>query len=164
MTTPTVLVSCHGVGKKVDPRTIRRRAERLLTYLNLNNATVSIVLTNDTFIQELNRTYRNIDKPTDVLSFPMKEGDSLEGDNNLLGDIVISIDTAERQAPLLEYTLTEELTSLLIHGLLHLLGYDHVKEHDEIEMQSKANQLAEIFSKHTQSPHQQSSKHAKSLR
>lgn len=88
--------------------------------MGFKDCEVSILLTVDEEIKELNRQYRKINKPTDVLSFPMEDG-------YLLGDIVISMDTAEEQAKEFEVSLEEEASRLLIHGLLHLLGYDHVK-------------------------------------
>lgn len=77
-------------------------------------------MTDDSGIKELNRLYRKIDRPTDVLSFPMK-------DPSMLGDIVVSVDRAEEQAARYGVPFYEELSRLLIHGALHLLGHDHVK-------------------------------------
>jgi rRNA maturation RNase YbeY len=83
---------------------------------------VSVVVTNDPAIQTLNRRYRNKDVPTDVLAFPF--GDGLQA-REPFGDVVISLDTAKRQAREYGGTLSQELTRLLIHGTLHLCGYDH---------------------------------------
>lgn len=83
------------------------------------DAELSVLLTCDETIRELNRTYRSIDKPTDVLSFPT-------GDDALIGDVVISIETARRQAVDYDAPIKEELARLLIHGALHLMGFDHV--------------------------------------
>ncbi|MCB0330368.1 MAG: rRNA maturation RNase YbeY [Bdellovibrionales bacterium] len=93
-----------------------------------NICQVSVVLTDDNEIQNLNREYRNKDKPTDVLSFSqlditLEEEGPLLGES--LGDIVISVETAERQAKEQGVSLQEELSRLLVHGLLHLFGYDH---------------------------------------
>lgn len=89
---------------------------------------VSLLLTNDEIIKELNNQYRNKDKPTDVLSFPME-------DKLMLGDIAISIETAKKQAEEREIALEREVAFLFIHGLLHLLGYDHETSiEDEKEM------------------------------
>ncbi len=79
---------------------------------------VSIALVSDKTIHKLNKLYRGEDKPTDVLSFTYNEG-------GLLGEILISIDTAKRQAKQLGHTLEDEITRLMVHGLVHLLGYDH---------------------------------------
>jgi len=83
---------------------------------------LSIVLVSDPQIKRLNKLYRNKDKPTDVLSFPI--GEKVNG-WLILGDIVISVDTAKRQAQELGHSLEEEIKRLLVHGLVHLLGYDH---------------------------------------
>lgn len=134
MKKPSVTVSCRKVGKVVDPRTIRRRCERALRVLDQTDVVVSVLLCDDAFIHELNTTYRGVDRPTDVLSFAMNEGETISGDSKLLGDIIISVDTAIKQAPSLGHNVTEEVTSLLVHGLLHLLGYDHQTIPDEQEM------------------------------
>ena len=97
---------------------------------------LSILLTSDENIQELNRRWRAKDKPTDVLSFPLQDAESLNAIQRQakknpkipaweLGDIVISLDTAKRQAKEHGVTLAEELDLLLVHGVLHLLGFDH---------------------------------------
>jgi len=83
---------------------------------------LSILITSDREIKRLNRLYRNKDKPTDVLSFPMGEE---VGGWRLLGDVVISLDTAKVQASEFGLNLEEEIKRLLIHGIVHLLGYDH---------------------------------------
>ena len=79
---------------------------------------LSLTLCDDSFIHGLNRQWRGVDRPTDVLSFPLD-------DEVLLGDLVISVDTAQREATERGYALRDEIRVLLVHGLLHLLGYDH---------------------------------------
>jgi probable rRNA maturation factor len=106
----------------VESKLLNKIAHRALEVLGLNKAELSIVLVSDAQIRRLNKLYRNKDKPTDVLSFPI--GERVEG-WLILGDIVISVDTAKRQAQELGYSLEEELKRLLVHGLVHLLGYDH---------------------------------------
>lgn len=101
---------------------LRERAEKILNILGVKNAELSILITGDEEIRELNRTYRGKDRPTDVLSFP--DGDVVEG-RLILGDIVISLETAQRQAKELGHSLEEEVERLLTHGVIHLLGYDH---------------------------------------
>jgi probable rRNA maturation factor len=86
---------------------------------------ISLVVCDDPFITELNERYTKRNGPTDVLSFPMREGKTLVNQDSAVGDIVISVDTAERQAAELGTSLDEELIVLFVHGLLHLLGYDH---------------------------------------
>lgn len=106
----------------VESKLLSKIAHRALEVLGLNNAELSIVLVSDAQIKRLNKLYRNKDKPTDVLSFPI--GEKVNG-WLILGDIVISVDTARRQAKEFGYSLEEELKRLLVHGLVHLLGYDH---------------------------------------
>lgn len=95
-------------------------AETALRGLGFEDRELSILLTDNDEIRELNREYRGKDKPTDVLSFPMD-------DECMLGDIVISIEKAVSQAGEFGVSFDEEMARLLVHGLLHLAGYDHVK-------------------------------------
>jgi Predicted metal-dependent hydrolase len=108
--------------KGVESKLLSKIAHRALEVLGLSKVELSIVLVSDAQIKRLNKLYRNKDKPTDVLSFPI--GEKVE-DWLILGDIVISVDTARRQAQELGHSLEEELKRLLVHGLVHLLGYDH---------------------------------------
>jgi len=101
-------------------------AERALEHLALTDAELSVVLTTDPFIHDLNRTWRAKDSPTDVLSFPQEQP--------VLGDIVISLDTAARQAEELGHSLAEEIRVLLVHGIAHLLGHDHHEPEDAKDM------------------------------
>lgn len=110
---------------------------------------VSLLLTNDQEIQNLNKIFRNIDFPTDVLAFSMSEGSHVsslpEGiDEYLLGDIIISIDTAKKQAKFLGHSLEQELTILLIHGLLHLLEFDHINIEDSEKMKAEEEKILKI--------------------
>lgn len=105
-------------------------AESVFNELDMqdNQYEISLLLTDDETIRQLNKEYRNKDKSTDVLSFPME-------DEIMLGDIAISVDTAKRQAEEAEINLDRETAFLFIHGLLHLLGYDHeTSQEDEAEM------------------------------
>jgi probable rRNA maturation factor len=108
--------------KGVESKLLSKIAHRALEVLGLSKVELSIALVSDAQIKRLNKRYRNKDKPTDVLSFPI--GEKVE-DWLILGDIVISVDTAKRQAQELGHSLEEELKRLLVHGLVHLLGYDH---------------------------------------
>ena len=106
------------------------------------NAEVSVTITNDEKIHELNLQYRNIDRPTDVLSFALRESDEPEiifdeAQPEILGDIVISIDRAKEQAVEYNHSLRREVTFLTVHGILHLLGYDHIEENDRLEMEAE---------------------------
>ena len=108
--------------RKLQRSWIEERAKRILEILGIENSELSVLITGDGEIKELNKTYRGKDRPTDVLSFPM--GDRIDG-KLILGDVVISLDTARRQAKELGHSLEEEVERLLVHGILHLLGYDH---------------------------------------
>ncbi|MDK2791723.1 MAG: putative rRNA maturation factor [Deferribacteres bacterium] len=95
------------------------------------NVKVSVLITNDDGIRKLNNQYRGIDKPTDVLSFPMYASIDEISENDLVGDIVISFDTLKRQALENEINNDREAAFLIIHGMLHLLGFDHILEEEE---------------------------------
>ena len=103
---------------------------------------VDITIVDDEEIHQLNRDYRGVDRPTDVLSFALDEDDEdepelLEGQLHLLGDIIISAETATRQAEGFGHGLEREIVYLAVHGLLHLLGYDHMVEEDKVIMRAK---------------------------
>ena len=107
-----------------------------LEIVGTEGAELSILLVNDSRIAELNAQWRGVEGPTDVLSFPQE-------DSNLLGDLVVSVDTARRQAVARGHALHTELRILLVHGLLHLLGYDH--ELDEESHKAMTEREAEIM-------------------
>lgn len=104
---------------------------------------LSICLVGDTEIKVWNRDYRGKDKPTDVLSFAMREGETI-GQVTVLGDIVISLETAARQARAHRRSLEREAKMLLIHGFCHLLGYDHQTDSEEAIMKKEERRLAKL--------------------
>jgi len=107
-------------------------------------AEVSLVFVNDSYIRDLNLQYREIDSPTDVLSFSMLEGESFQEEWDaevLLGDVVISLQAAVRQAEEYGHGIRREVAYLAIHGVLHLLGYDHLKEEDRQAMRKKEEEI-----------------------
>ncbi|HWI55422.1 MAG TPA: rRNA maturation RNase YbeY [Desulfobacteria bacterium] len=111
---------------------------------------VSIVFTDDTYIRELNYQYRHKDSSTDVLSFAMEESNDDEPDvgwdeENILGDIIISVETAERQAKEYGHSFEREMAYLTTHGMLHLLGYDHENEEERSLMREKEEQVLSIL-------------------
>ncbi|MDK2877924.1 MAG: putative rRNA maturation factor [Thermoanaerobacteraceae bacterium] len=116
------------------------------------DAEVSVVLVDDAYIRELNRQYRAKDTHTDVLSFAMRESvpeeEAIEGDpgaEQLLGDIVISVERAREQAEEYGHSFERELGYLAVHGVLHLLGYDHEKEEDRKIMRQKEEEILKAF-------------------
>ena len=115
--------------------------DRALNKLELNNVSFSIILTDDQEVKTLNNRYRGIDNTTDVLSFALNDQGSINLHINLLGDIYISIPKMKEQAINYETGEKRELSFLIIHGLLHLLGYDHLNEEDEKIMISLQKEL-----------------------
>lgn len=145
----------------VSSAVLRRRAMKMLEHLDLRGVELSVALVDDAAIHELNRTYRHKDKPTDVLSFPLHErpagwkpkgargteigaGFPFDGP---IGDVILSIDTARRQAEAAGRPLLDELTMLLAHGLLHLLGYDHRTDAEDREMTARTRELESAATK-----------------
>ncbi|MDX1931975.1 MAG: rRNA maturation RNase YbeY [Capsulimonadales bacterium] len=117
-------------------------AAKLLANAGRPNAEISLVLTDDAGIRTLNRTWRGLDKPTDVLSWPQDEPTPVSPERtDLLGDVVISLDTAERQAVARQWTIEEEISLLLIHGILHLLGYEDESEEGALRMREQEAHL-----------------------
>ena len=107
-------------------------ANAALKHENAESRFLSVVLTTDESIHEYNREYRSVDRPTDVLSFPADEGDDLLAPpDGFLGDIMISIPRAREQAKALGHSTEREILFLTVHGVLHLLGYDHMRPEDE---------------------------------
>jgi len=106
-------------------RKVRRATQRILTELGLLDAELSLLLVDDSMIQDLNRRYLNRDKPTNVLAFPMREGEFSTLHPHLLGDLVISVETAERQSNRFGLDEMEMVILLMVHGVLHLIGYKH---------------------------------------
>ena len=122
LTMPVELVR-RSAGTKYPARAVKSVALEILRLLELERTELSLALVGDNEIRKLNARYRKKDYATDVLSFAAAE--TLPGPMPLLGDVVISVDRARAQAKERGRTLEEELTTLLIHGILHLLGYDH---------------------------------------
>jgi rRNA maturation RNase YbeY len=144
----STLLTCRSAIARPYARALRADANALLRVLALQRSELSVMIVDDAAIRILNRDFRAKDKPTDVLSFPQLDdhdeaavsahtprlqtgGATTDAPPLALGDIVISIDTASRQAAELGVTVAARIRTLLIHGLLHLLGYDHERSPSE---------------------------------
>jgi len=113
----------RGAGKQFPSRRLKKLALTVLELVERGNVELSLALIGNAEMQKLNAKYRRMNHPTDVLSFPMEE--KLLQETRLLGDVIISVEQAAEQARERRRTLDEEMTTLLIHGIVHLLGYDH---------------------------------------
>ncbi|GAK49380.1 probable rRNA maturation factor [Candidatus Moduliflexus flocculans] len=144
-----ILLANNQQSYNIDLSQLRRAAQWLLTAMQCEErCEVSITLVCDDAMHVLNRQYRGIDRPTDVLSFAFQEAREFSpslvemAEQPLaLGDIIISTDTAQRQADERGHSLEREIWILLIHGMLHLLGYDHESDEDAEEMEALERQL-----------------------
>jgi probable rRNA maturation factor len=136
---------------RLSTRVWRRRARALLAAAGLADTGLSLSFVGDRAIRTLNREHRGKDAPTDVLSFPLFEPFALpsaaakggaHGPERLLGDVVISLDTAARQARDYDASLNDEIERLLIHGILHLIGHDHERPGERRRMVREERRLA----------------------
>lgn len=110
--------------------------------MGVSPAEISVVLVDDRRIQSLNRAWRKIDRPTDVLAFAQREGKFSDPRDPMLGDVVISVERAAAQAKERGHSLIKEIDLLLVHGLLHLLGFEHTRGKKRAqEMAAKEKQL-----------------------
>ena len=113
------------------------------------DAEVSVTLTNDAHIHALNRDYRGVDRPTDVLSFALTESEEPEifdaPGGVVLGDLVISLERAAAQAETYGHSFLRELSFLTVHGMLHLLGYDHIEEEERLEMEEEQRHVMDVL-------------------
>jgi len=119
---------------KLDVRRIKRAVQALLKGVGRSEAQVSVLFVDDQKMRQLHRQWMGEDAPTDVLSFPMEE--------RVLGDVVISVETAARRAP---KNVTRETVRYLIHGLLHLIGHDHVGRTDRRRMSRESRRLMKLI-------------------
>ena len=120
---------------------VRAAAEVVGQLYGVENGEVSVTLTNNEYIHTLNKEYRGIDRPTDVLSFALNESEEPEMVDgpavNVLGDLIISVERAEEQAADYGHSLRREVAFLTVHGMLHLLGYDHMEDEEREEMEAE---------------------------
>ena len=127
--------------------TVKLAAETAGRMYGVSAGEVSVTLTDNAYIQTLNKKYRQIDRPTDVLSFALNEGEEPQitgaPEFNVLGDIVLSVERAKEQAAEYGHSLRREIAFLTVHGMLHLLGYDHIEDTDRLEMEREQKAVME---------------------
>lgn len=131
----------YDVAKEL--KYMKKYLKKCLKIENVQNAVFNVILVDNKKIKELNTKYRNIKKETDVISFAL-EDEKVENfflNKRILGDVYISVDKAISQSKEYGHSLTRELSFLSVHGLLHLLGYDHMKKEDEKEMFAKQERI-----------------------
>ncbi len=127
--------------EKIDKNKIIECAGHILKAMAEDDAELSLVLVNDMYIRNLNWKYRQKDSATDVLAFPMRDSRRLSG--SILGDVVISVETAKREAMKRKKDFQEEFDLYFVHGILHLLGYDDEKPRARKKMKTKEKELME---------------------
>ncbi len=131
----------RNFSTKVDQPTLTRAAQMTLEFARIGeNSDISIVIGNDEMLRKLNLAYRQVNEATDVLAFPSGEVDP-DTHTKYLGDVIISLPRAQQQAAAHGHALLEELQLLVVHGMLHLLGYDHEQDDDKQKMQSAQERI-----------------------
>ena len=126
----------NETDKKIDEE-LKKVHEVLMHGLNkleIKEAIFNVIIVDNDYIHKLNKEYRNIDRETDVITFALEDDKTFNPEIRILGDVYISIDKAESQAIEYGHSFLRELCFLAVHGMLHLLGYDHMKKEDEIVM------------------------------
>jgi probable rRNA maturation factor len=141
-----VLIDNRQNRQPIPLRKIKRAAQVVLSALDCPEAELSIVIVDDAEIAELNQRYLQRSGPTNVLAFPMQEGEFAAISPHLLGDVVISADTAAREGREAGIPMVARLMALLVHGILHLLGYDHETDPAQArEMDAKSRELLALL-------------------
>lgn len=129
---------------KKDVKVLKRVLKTLLKHEKLKNVEFNIIFTTSEKIHEINKTYRNVDRVTDVISFALEDNKDIELKHRLLGDIYICLEKAHGQAIEYNHSFTRELCFLGVHGLYHLLGYDHMTKEEEEIMFKKQDEILSL--------------------
>ena len=148
----SVMITDQQEMYKLDTEHIRETAQKILDAMEYPESELSILIVADSHIAELNQEYLNRKGPTNVIAFPMYDdpadfqapawNSEEDAPPHLLGDVVISMETAQKEGEDMGITMMERFTQLLIHGILHLMGYDHEKtEEDAVKMERKSDEL-----------------------
>ena len=124
-------------------KTVKKVLESALKKEKLENTSFNVIIVDNNYIHELNKSYRNIDRETDVITFALEDENTIvnPSDERVLGDIYISIDKAREQAKEYNHSLLRELSFLAVHGFYHLLGYDHQTKEEESIMFQKQEEV-----------------------
>ena len=134
----------NETSEEIDLDDLKRVINYTLEEEKVDNAFMNVIITSNDKIHKINKEYRGIDRPTDVISFALEDDKTfVSTEFRVLGDIYISIDKVHEQANLYSHSFRRELSFLTVHGILHLLGYDHMKPEDEKAMFSKQDEILE---------------------
>jgi probable rRNA maturation factor len=144
---PALLRVERGPHRGLARAEVLRRARAMCRALQLGESELSIVLTGDEQIRKLNAEFRHKDTATDVLAFAMREGKGKTLHEGILGDVVVSVETARIQAARAGRDVLSEVTMLLAHGLLHLLGWDHRTRAEDVRMRAQTERLCRVAEK-----------------
>lgn len=132
----------NETNKKIDINDLNNVIEYALKHENVENAIMNVIIIDNEKIHKINKEYRGIDRPTDVISFALEDDKTfINTDFRVLGDIYISIDKVFEQADAYGHSFRRELSFLTVHGILHLLGYDHMEKSDEEIMFGKQEDI-----------------------
>ncbi|OQX27538.1 MAG: rRNA maturation RNase YbeY [Desulfobacteraceae bacterium IS3] len=138
----SVLISNRQNKTKISRQSLRKTAQAVLNASGCPESELSILILDDPQIAVLNKEYLNREGPTNVIAFPMHEGEFPNLNPELLGDVVISVETAQKEGEATGISMEARFTELLVHGILHLLGYDHEKTEEEaIRMENKSSEI-----------------------
>jgi probable rRNA maturation factor len=144
-----VLIDNRQKKYEISLKQIQQKAKAILNALDCPDAELSILIVDDPQIAVLNKQYLNRNGPTNVIAFPMRTGPFTNITPQLLGDVLISVETALREGKRVGISMEERFTQLLVHGILHLLGYDHeTSDQDAIEMEKKSDEILKLISLH----------------
>jgi probable rRNA maturation factor len=138
----TVLIENQQSKHPISIERVQKSAQAILNALDSPEGELSVLLVDDTRITQLNQDYLNRKGPTNVIAFPMREGLHAEINPHLIGDVVISMDTCAKEAQEVDISIDQRFYQLLIHGILHLFGYDHIHSSEEaLVMDAKSDEL-----------------------
>ncbi|MEE4262439.1 MAG: rRNA maturation RNase YbeY [Desulfobacteraceae bacterium] len=141
-----VLIDNRQSRHRISLKKIKQTVQVILDALDCPDSELSILIVGDPQIEELNQQYLNRKGPTNVIAFAMREGEFSDLSPHLLGDVVISTDTAAREAQIASTSMERRFNELLVHGILHLLGYDHEASEDDARvMEDKSRELMELI-------------------